>query len=106
MKVTKHQAKDGSLHDSAKLCEAHNRKLKLAPAMEKFVNTLTESSPGLTNAENQPPTALFFIDLNDLPAFLTAHAEQLQAAIVAATVVRKPRKPKAPAANDGQANAA
>ncbi|MFK3741051.1 hypothetical protein [Massilia sp. TN1-12] len=102
MKVTKHQAKDGSLHDSAKLCEAHNRKLKLAPAMEKFVNSLAADAPGLGKTDNEHPV----IYLEDLPAFLTAHAELLQATIVNATVVRKPRKPKAPAANDGKAAAA
>jgi len=102
MKVTKHQAKDGSLHDNAKLCEAHNRKLKLAPAMEKFVNGLAADAPGLGKTDSDHPV----IYLEDLPAFLTAHADLLQAAIVNATIVRKPRKAKTAAANDSQAAAA
>lgn len=100
MKVTKHQAKDGSLHDTARLCEAHNRKLKLAPAMEKFVNGLPADTVGLTEDERGNP----MIFLTNLPAFLTAHADALQAAIVNATIVRKPRKAKA--ANDEQKAAA
>ena len=104
MKVTKHQAKDGSLHDTARACEAHDRKLKLAPAMEKFVNGLTNDAPGLSSIDGRPAIAL-----ESLEKFLAEHAELLQAYIANALIVRKPRKAKkseAPAANDAQAAAA
>lgn len=106
-KVTKHQAKDGSLHNTARECETHDRKLRIAPAMEKFVNSLPADAPGLGNVEGHPAIAL-----EDLPKFLSEHAEQLRDAINNALVVRRPRKakkvatPAAPAANDSELKAA
>lgn len=113
-KVVKHQAKDGSLHDSAKACDAHDRKLRIAPAMEKFVNTITGDAPGLTQDINERGDMGIF--LTDLPKFLAEHAEQIRDAINNALVTRRPRKAKAtptpkvassaPAANEPQKDAA
>jgi len=89
-KVVKHEAKDGSLHNTARACEAHDRKLRIAPAMEKFVNGLAVDAPGLgTDSEGHPAIAL-----EDLPKFLAEHAEQLRDAIIGALVLRRPRKVK------------
>ncbi len=109
-KVVKHQAKDGSLHNTAKECDAHDRKLRIAPAMEKLVGSLAIDAAGMTADINERGDPGIF--LIDLPKFLAEHAEQIRDAINNALVVRRPRlklagkvKP-APAANEGQAKAA
>lgn len=87
-KVVKHQAKDGSLHNTAKECDAHDRKLRIAPAMEKFVNGLGEKTAGIEIDDRGHPV----IFLTDLPKFLSEHAEQIRDAVNNALVVRRPRK--------------
>ena len=94
-KVTKYLAKDGSLHNTAREQEAADRKLRIAPAMEKFVNGLAATAPGVTTEEH---TGSPLIRLEDLPKFLSEHAEAIRDSIVGALTVRRPRKPKAPAA--------
>lgn len=111
-KVVKHQAKDGSLHNTAKECDAHDRKLRISPAMEKFVNSLAADAPGLEMDDRANPV----IYLTDLPKFLAEHAEQIRDAITNALTTRRPRKVKtpavpkvassAPAANEPQKDAA
>lgn len=88
-KVIKFQAKDGSLHNSAREQEAVDRKLRIAPAMEKFVNGLTLEAPGISSVEGAPAIAL-----ENLPKFLAEHAEIIRDSIVGALTVRRPRKPK------------
>ena len=90
-KVVKHQAKDGSLHDTNRLCEIQDRKLKIAPAMEKFVNALAADTPSLSST-SEGGIAVY---LEDLPTFLANNAEKLRDAITDALTIRKPRKPKA-----------
>lgn len=97
-KVIKYLAKDGSLHNSAREQEAQDRKLRIAPAMEKFVNGLGTDAPGLTQATGDGGDYGISIDLADLPKFLAEHAEQLRDAINNALVTRRPRKAKAPVA--------
>jgi hypothetical protein len=94
-KVVKHQAKDGSLHNTAKECEAHDRKLRIAPAMEKFVNSLGAGSKGVS-IDHEGEHGFFLIKLTDLPTFLSEHAEQIRDAITGALVVRRPRKAAKP----------
>lgn len=88
-KVIKFQAKDGSLHNSAREQEAVDRKLRIAPAMEKFVNSLTLEAPGISSVEGVPA-----IPLENLPKFLAEHAELIRDSIVGALTVRRPRKAK------------
>jgi hypothetical protein len=104
-KVVKHEAKDGSLHNTARACEAHDRKLRIAPAMEKFVNGLTAASPGLTDDSDISGSGTLRIDLVDLPTFLAEHAEVLRDAINGALVVRRPRKVKPKPAEPAAAQA-
>lgn len=90
-KVTKHQAKDGSLWNTARECDAHDRKLRIKPAMVKFAEALAANSPGITTDHDGNP-AIYMLDL---PTFLTEHAEALRDAIDGAlTVRRKPRAKK------------
>lgn len=90
-KVIKHQSKDGTLHNSARECDAHDRKLRIAPAMEKLVNGLAIDAPGVTIDDRDFPV----VRLEDLPKFLAEHAEKIRDAITDALTIRKPRKPKA-----------
>ncbi|MEJ7805015.1 MAG: hypothetical protein WKG03_03715 [Telluria sp.] len=95
-KVIKHQSKDGTLHNSARECDANDRKLRIAPAMEKLVSGLGAEAPGLTRSEDG---TAFHVDLTDLSKFLAEHAEKIRDAITDALTIRKPRKPKAPASS-------
>jgi hypothetical protein len=80
-----HQAKDGSLHKTAALCAEKNIQLRLAPAIDAFVEKLTAEQVG--SVEGHPAIAL-----EELPAFLIAHSTSLRKLLNDALIERKPRK--------------
>lgn len=92
-KVTMYEAKDGSLHKTPLACDAKNIELRLAPAIEAFVDALPGTAPGLTSLEAHGGG--FHIELADLPTFLLAHSEALRKVLNDALIVKKPRKAKA-----------
>lgn len=87
-KVTMYEAKDGSLHKTPSACDAKNVELRLAPAIEKFVDSLTATTPGLTTSDE----GSFHIHITDLPSFLLGQSEALRKVLNDALVVKKPRK--------------
>lgn len=88
--VKMHEASDKSLHRTAKACAEHEIKLRLAPAIEKFVNDLPEST--FDNASNEPLTSGFFLDVAALPQLLIDNADALRGLLNRALVTPKPRK--------------
>ena len=83
--VKMHQASDGSLHKTKKDCDTHESKLRLQPAVEKFVNELPAEEFGM--ADGQP-----VVLLAQLPEFLAKHADTLRVVLNRALVTPKPRK--------------
>jgi len=96
--VKMHQAKDGSLHKTAAQCAEHEVKIRLAPAIDKFLENIKMETPGLVNAAEVSLTEGVFFDLAALPGFLVANAEELRKLLNGALVTPKPRKPKDPSA--------
>ena len=91
-KVTMHKATDGSLHETAKACDLRNQKVRLGPIVATFCDELLlEYTPGFSRDTDGDDV----IHINDLPEFITEHAEQLRKVLAEALVARRPRKPKA-----------
>ncbi|MPQ56374.1 hypothetical protein [Duganella sp. FT27W] len=91
-KVTMYEAKDGSLHKTPSACDAKNVELRLAPAIEKFVDGLAPNAPGMTNTTESTTIQPFCIELGNLPQFLLGQSEALRKVLNDALVVKKPRK--------------
>lgn len=95
--VRMHQAKDGSLHKTAALCSERNIQLRLAPAVDAFVNKLGPDNFVDADAVG-PITSGLYLDLANLPALLITHSAELRKLFNDAMIDRKgPRKAK-----DGQ----
>lgn len=90
--VKMHQAKDGSLHKTAKECADHEAGLRLGPAVEKFVDSIGEED--LIDAGAAEITSGVYIDLTTLPAFLVKHSATLRKLLNASLVSSRPRKGK------------
>ena len=89
--VKMHQAKDGSLHKTAVLCAEHNIQLRLAPAVDAFVEKLTPDN--FVNADEVGPiTGGVYIDLAKLPELLVKHSAELRKLYNDSLIERKPRK--------------
>lgn len=98
-KVTMHKANDGSLHNTAKECEAQNTKLRLAPAVDAYVNSLgATTTPGLKQDSNGG----YSIAIEDLPKFLVEQADPLRKILNEALIVRRKRQAKKVAAKTSQ----
>lgn len=104
-KVTVYQAKDGQKFDTPKECADHDKKLKLAPAIEAFSNKIRTdrfSATGVSSANDDADRAIY---IEDLAEFIAAHSEELTKALTEPLIVRRPRKVKKPAGAEALAEA-
>ncbi|MDR9847093.1 hypothetical protein [Herbaspirillum huttiense] len=97
LKVTKFQAVDGSLHDTAKAAELQNGKLRLAPVLDAYL-AAQEASGALDPSEGQRGV---------VHAFVLEHAGDLRELLNETLPERRgPSKNKAEKAAARDANAA
>lgn len=82
-KVTMHKANDGSLHNTAKECEARNTTLRLAPTVEAFV---TEIPDEIFSGDSEGCDLLY---RSDLSRFIIDNADALRKILNDALIVRR-----------------
>ena len=105
-KVTMHEANDGSLHKKAKDCDAHNVKLRMAPALAELLGELHDNDARFRNVVAENGDQFAGISTTDLACLIVDHADAIRKILNDALVSRRPRKPKLAVVQTVQAAAA
>lgn len=84
-------APDGSTHDTIKKATEYTRELKIKEALADFALVLPEVNVGVAK-DGAGNHAVY---VSDLPAFLLAHKDDIQAAFNQDVLLRAPRKKRA-----------
>lgn len=95
MKVVLHKSTDGVLHESAKLCAAHNVELRVSPAVEKLVEETAKfpCEGGVFDTDEHGTPCLY---VKDVSKWVAANHVALRKLLNDALIVKRPRKAKKP----------
>jgi hypothetical protein len=90
-KVTMHQALDGSLHQTAKECEAHDARVRMEPEVLKFATGLAAPTNGFSFPAPDGQTHVTVQPI-DMASFLVENADTLRKIFNDAQIVRRAKR--------------
>ena len=90
-KVIMHKAADGSLHEKARECEAHNITIRMREPLQKLAKSLFVNDGAGVVEENG---AFFYVEEDSFADFIIANASALRTILNDAQSTKRPRKAK------------